>query len=201
MKFKCPRMFASPACPPAHLPLMFLVMFARFYWILRGPVVWRHPFCKLSPASTTWNDSYCVGCVDWWYSACLPHAVLCSSPAPPQKFNNLLDIFSLMALFPQCLPVCFIIFSLILGCWHRVRDKQQSMHGVCPEKVSHLMSLKGCSSNQKNHPCDICGLFLKGVLHLTAPFVQKLYNTSSCASLPHKHHTAENPLKRDVNRT
>jgi hypothetical protein len=42
---------------------------------------------------------------------------------------------------------------------------------------------------------------LKGILHLAAPFVQKLYNTSSHGSLPQKHHTTENPLKRVVDNT
>jgi hypothetical protein len=75
------------------------------------------------------------------------------------------------------------------------------MHSVCQEEVSYLRTPKAGPSNPKNHPCDIYGPFLKDILHLAAPFLQKLYNTSSCTSLTQKHHTAENPLKRDVNRT
>jgi KRAB domain-containing zinc finger protein len=95
----------------------------------------------------------------------------------------------------------FIIFSLILVSGHRIGDKEVLTHIVCLEEVSHLMTPEVGPPTQKTHPCDICGPVLKGILNLAAPFVQKLYMTIACASSLQRDHTAENPLKRDMDRT
>jgi hypothetical protein len=63
------------------------------------------------------------------------------------------------------------------------------------------MTPKAGPSNPKNHPCNICGPVFKDISHLAAPFFEKLYKTSSHESPSQKHHTAENPLKRDKDRT
>jgi KRAB domain-containing zinc finger protein len=97
--------------------------------------------------------------------------------------------------------VDFIIVSLILGCGHGDCDKEASMHSVCVEEVSDLMTPKAGPSTQKTHTCDICVSFLKDILHLATPLVQKLYMSRVCTSLPQKHHTAENLLKWDMDRT
>jgi hypothetical protein len=60
------------------------------------------------------------------------------------------------------------------------------------------MTPKAGSSTQKTH---LCVTVLKGIFHLAVPLVQKLYMTRAGASPPQKHHTGENPLKRDVDRT
>jgi hypothetical protein len=39
MKRQCLKLFAIPPCPLAQIPLLFLVIFARFYWIFRTPVL------------------------------------------------------------------------------------------------------------------------------------------------------------------
>jgi hypothetical protein len=126
---------------------------------------------------------------------------MCSSCVHPQNPPKILKSFGHfqtygLALLPPVSMVYFIVISLILGCGHQVSDMEASMHGVCLEEVSHLMTPKAGPSTQKSHHCDICGPVLKGILHLASPLVQKLYMTRACTNTPQNHHTAGNPLKK-----
>ncbi|XP_073914543.1 zinc finger protein 416-like [Castor canadensis] len=75
------------------------------------------------------------------------------------------------------------------------------MHTVHLEEMSHFMISKADPSTQKTHPCYICALVLKDILHMAAALVQKLYMYGACASLAQKDHTEENPLKCIMDRT
>ncbi|XP_027623419.1 zinc finger protein 772 [Tupaia chinensis] len=54
-----------------------------------------------------------------------------------------------------------------LGCWHEMEDEERPFEeSILIEGVSQIRTPKEDLSMQKTHPCDICGLVLKDILHL-----------------------------------
>uniref|UniRef100_A0A8C8ZXY0 Uncharacterized protein n=1 Tax=Prolemur simus TaxID=1328070 RepID=A0A8C8ZXY0_PROSS len=96
-------------------------------------------------------------------------------------------------------------FALIISlvCWHGMENEETpSAESVSVEKVSQVRTLKAGPSTQETHPCELCIPILKDILHLGDLRGQKPYFLGACAILhqDQKHHSAENPLKRDLDR-
>ncbi|XP_047384178.1 zinc finger protein 416-like isoform X3 [Sciurus carolinensis] len=95
-------------------------------------------------------------------------------------------------------------FALVtsLVCWHETEDEETPpVPRVSVEAASYISTPKPSLSSQKTHPCDICILVLKNILHLDDLPGQKPYFTGTCENLhkDQKYHSTENTLKREVN--
>uniref|UniRef100_A0A8C8ZWT0 Uncharacterized protein n=1 Tax=Prolemur simus TaxID=1328070 RepID=A0A8C8ZWT0_PROSS len=96
-----------------------------------------------------------------------------------------------------------MISGLFSICWHGMENEETpSAESVSVEKVSQVRTLKAGPSTQETHPCELCIPILKDILHLGDLRGQKPYFLGACAILhqDQKHHSAENPLKRDLDR-
>ncbi|XP_058386601.1 zinc finger protein 211-like isoform X9 [Diceros bicornis minor] len=101
-----------------------------------------------------------------------------------------------------------------LGCWHGAEDEETlSEQSISVQGGSQIRTVKTDLSPQKANPCEMCGLILSDIFHLSeyqgTHCGQKLYMCGACekpfyyrANL-HRHqkqHIGENPLRSDVRR-